>query len=140
MSFSNAELVELDTLDLRLQVACRKVDQFIQFRLLKGHRNQADQDAAFASGASKKKWPTGNHNSLPSRAMDVVATYMENGEKIDYSDTHAQARLIGYFESVFDQMGVKIRLGMDWDMDWRSVGPDPTESFNDMYHIELAEP
>ena len=44
----------------------------IDFCIACGHRGQEDQDKAFAQGYSKVKWPNGNHNKIPSNAVDVV--------------------------------------------------------------------
>jgi peptidoglycan L-alanyl-D-glutamate endopeptidase CwlK len=36
-----------------------------------GYRGQAEQDAAFERGASTLRWPKSEHNTKPSRAVDV---------------------------------------------------------------------
>lgn len=36
-----------------------------------GHRSQAEQEKAFAEGASKLHWPKSKHNTLPARAVDI---------------------------------------------------------------------
>ena len=40
--------------------------------ILCGHRGQAEQDAAFDSGASKLRYPKSKHNVYPSMAVDVA--------------------------------------------------------------------
>lgn len=40
--------------------------------VLCGHRGKADQEAAFARGASKVHWPMSKHNSYPSLAVDLA--------------------------------------------------------------------
>lgn len=35
------------------------------------HRNESEQDSAFARGESKLKWPHSKHNKLPSEAIDI---------------------------------------------------------------------
>lgn len=46
-----------------------------------GFRDIADQNAAFASGASKLQWPNSKHNKLPSEAIDIFQIN-ENGKAV----------------------------------------------------------
>ena len=61
-SFNQTSKDRLATCDARLQQVFNEVIKYFDCTVLCGHRNQADQDAAFASGKSQKKWPNGNHN------------------------------------------------------------------------------
>lgn len=139
-SFSASSLAKLATCDTRLQGLLREAIKQIDFTILEGHRNQADQDAAFARGASKLKYPHGKHNALPSRAVDIAPVYMDGGDKISWKDVPAFARLMGYIERIAVERGIKVRLGMDWDGDFRTAGHDPGENFLDAPHIELVDP
>lgn len=139
-SFSATSLAQLATCDTRLQGLLREAIKRIDFKVLEGHRNQADQDAAFARGASKLKFPNGKHNALPSRAVDIAPVFYEAGSKIDWKDVPAFARLMGYIERIAEERGIRVRLGMDWDMDFRTAGHDPGENFLDAPHIELVDP
>jgi peptidoglycan L-alanyl-D-glutamate endopeptidase CwlK len=78
MSFAWGErsILRLDSchpllLSLMKRVIKRK-DLPCDLTILCGHRNQKEQDAAFASGNSKLKWPRSKHNSVPSMAVDVA--------------------------------------------------------------------
>lgn len=137
-SFSQASLDALDTCDLRLQLIAREAIKYVDFKVLKGHRGQAEQDAAFAAGTSKLRWPDGNHNKMPSLAMDVAPVYFDAGARINWKDIPAFARLAGYLERIAHEKGFTVRLGMDWDGDWRTAGHDPGENFLDAPHIEVS--
>lgn len=107
---------------------------YVDHSILEGHRNKADQNADYAKGVSKLKWPNGNHNKLPSRAFDF-APY-----PIDWS---SKATALGRFMLVAGVylagskiLGIKIRFGWDWN---RNLDPRD-ESFLDWGHIELDEP
>ena len=139
-SFSAASEAKLATCDTRLQGILREAIKRIDFTIIEGHRNQADQDAAFARGASKLKYPHGKHNALPSRAVDIAPVYHDGGSKITWKDVPAFARLMGYIEHIAFQRSIKLRLGMDWDGDFRTAGHDPGENFLDAPHIELVDP
>jgi len=93
-----------------------------------GHRGQAAQHKAFLEGKSKLDWPKGQHNSIPSRAMDV-APY-----PIKWNDGEAFTLLAGVYFGVAAMLGIKIRLGIDWDGDFNVL----EHSFKDRPHIELV--
>jgi peptidoglycan L-alanyl-D-glutamate endopeptidase CwlK len=136
--FSAISKSNLSTCDQRLQDILNEAIKHIDFIIITGHRGQADQDKAYAEGRSKLKWPNGNHNAYPSRAVDI-APYVPD-VKIDWRDVPAFGRLMGYIERIAVEKGIKLRFGMDWDSDRRTVGFDPDEKFLDAPHIELAEP
>ncbi len=137
-SFSEISRARLATCDTRLQDILLEVIQYVDFVVLEGHRNEKDQNAAFAAGKSQKQWPDGNHNSLPSRAVDIAPLSTQLGDRLSWKDTVAFGRLMGYVDCVAQRQGVKLRFGIDWDGDFRTVGMDPTEHFLDAPHIELV--
>lgn len=136
-SFGLQSIEELKGCDIRLQIIANTAIKYVNFKVVKGHRNEKDQNAAFDAGLSEKRWPDGNHNSVPSRAMDVAPGYFDKGFKINWEDVCAFARLAGFLEAVAYRAGIKVRLGMDWDGDWRTAGKDPGEYFLDIGHIEV---
>lgn len=136
-TFSAASQEKLATCDPRLQSILNEAIKYVDFVVLEGHRGKEAQDAAVAKGASKKPWPTGNHNSLPSRAVDI-APYLPV-VKIDWEDLGAFGRLMGFIQCIALQQGVHLRFGMDWDGDFRSVNRDPDEGFMDAPHVELLD-
>ena len=139
-AFSAASLAKLATCDARLQGLLREAIKHTDLTILEGHRGQAAQDKAFAEKKSKLKWPHGKHNSSPSRAVDIAPYYTDGGGTITWKDVPAFARLMGYIERIADERGIKVRLGMDWDGDFRTAGHDPGENFLDAPHIELVDP
>lgn len=123
----------LATCDPRLQIVCEIAIEIMDFAVISGHRNQADQDAAFAAGTSKIKWPNGKHNKNPSQAVDL-APY-----PLDWSNKpKAVARfylLAGVILAVADILRIKIRWGGDWDGDWDLFD----QNFDDLGHFEIVE-
>lgn len=141
MSLSPRSERNIADVDVRLQSLCRRVALYIDFEVLCGHRGEAEQEAAFLAKTTKLHYPHGKHNALPSRAIDVAPTYVDAGRHINLKDIPAIARLVGFFEATAYAMGIKVRLGMDWDGDWRSEGyTDPDGRFFDGFHIELVDP
>lgn len=116
-----------------------------------GHRDQKEQDRLFAEGKTQRQWPEGEHNKLPSNAVDVVPivsgtvpwpkmpdlTGLEGKEQrqaiIKYAKDMGQFyHLAGYVQGVGDSMGVTIRFGGDWDMDNNLQN----NRFDDLVHYE----
>lgn len=73
-----------------------------------GHRGQAEQEAAFARGDSKVHWPHGAHNSLPSKAADVVP-YPEL-----WSDLAKCRALNAYIVGMARARGIRLH-SISWD-------------------------
>lgn len=136
-TFSVTSKQRLETCDPRLQELLNEAIKHIDFVVLEGHRGEAAQNEAFRKGASKKRWPNGNHNSLPSKAVDIAPYFPE--VKVDWDDLIAFGRLMGFIQCLAIQRGIKLRFGLDWDGDFRSVNRDPDEGFLDAPHIELVD-
>lgn len=126
-SFGIESSNKLATCDPDLQRLAREVIKIVDHSITCGFRNEADQNKAFAEGSSKLKWPNGEHNKQPSRAMDV-APY-----PINWKDAEAFTLLAGVYFGVAAMLGIKIRIGADWDGDFNTL----EHSFKDRPHIEL---
>lgn len=136
MSLSKDDEKQLSEVDAELAALVRDAEKIVPLTVIEGHRGQAAQDKAFAEGKSKLKWPNGKHNKLPSAAVDLAPTYYEKGTQIDWKDVVAFGRIMGVMQCLAFQRGIKLRFGLDWDGDFRSVGRDPNESFLDAPHVE----
>lgn len=126
-SFSPHSLELLSTCHPDLQKVLKEAIKHADFVVLEGHRGETAQNIAFANGTSQKKWPEGNHNSLPSKAVDI-APY-----PIDWKDKPRFIRLLSFVQGLGFGMGIPLRLGGDWDSDFLF-----DEHFFDWPHIELA--
>lgn len=134
--FGKASLAALSTCTPNIQrllaTAIRMAPRYLDFGVLCGHRGEADQNAAFASGNSKKRWPDGDHNIFPSPAADIKPSspWVPN----DWKDHVRFARIIGFIECVSVDLCIPIRVGLDWNGNGRSID----ESFKDLGHMEEA--
>lgn len=138
-TFSVLDIQRLQTCDHALQDILIEAREIVPFMVLEGHRGQAAQEAAFAAGKSQLHWPHGKHNGVPSQAVDVAPIYFSGDvRQIDWGDLVAFGRIMGVVQAVAHKRGVKLRFGLDWDGDFRSVGRDPDEHFMDAPHIELV--
>ena len=133
-TFGAASLAQLATCDPRLQLIMQEAVKYFDFTVLEGHRGQEAQDAAYAKGLSQVKWPKGNHNAMPSRAVDIAPYPIDWANK-----TVAIARfaiLSGVVLVCAKRLNIKVRFGWDWN---RNLDPRD-ESFLDWPHVELDEP
>lgn len=129
-TFSTISAQRLVTCDPRLQAVMNEVVKHFDCAILCGHRNEQDQEQAFADGKSKSHFPMSKHNHLPAWAVDV-APY-----PIDWKDMARWRYFAGFVMGVAAAQGVKLRWGGDWDRD-----TDLSDNrFNDLPHFELAEP
>ena len=63
--FGKRSLHSISSIDERLQrVLFRAIKNGPDFSVIVGHRNRSDQNRAFTSGHSKKKWPQSKHNRI----------------------------------------------------------------------------
>ena len=103
----------------------------VDFTIVCGHRTREAQEEAFATGASKVRYPNSKHNGYPSLAVDF-APWTAGG--IDWRDNLAFARIQGILDACAAKRGVKLRWGGDWDRD----GSSRDQSFMDIGHVELV--
>ncbi len=89
-------LKERSTSDPRLNKIGDVVLQIKNHSVVKGHRNKADQNAAFNAEPQRSKlsWPDGNHNSQPSRAVDVAPGDERATGSLEQGSTDAQRELV----------------------------------------------
>ena len=122
------------TSDGRLNAIGDVVLQIKDHSVIKGHRNQIEQHAAFTSTPQRSKldWPNGNHNSYPSKAQDVKAYPFPEKEQ---EQREEQLYLLGLYKGVATVMDIPLRTGADWDRD----GEILDNGFDDFFHVEIDE-
>lgn len=130
-TFGEQSLRQLATVHPDLRRVLEDAIRYTDFRVLCGHRGEQEQNAAVANGASKLRWPKSMHNSQPSMAADLLPWPFDYGQ--DWKDLPRFARMMGHVESAAKRLGVKIRLGIDWDRDGKTID----ETFRDYPHVEL---
>ena len=132
-AFGSASLRQMHTLDSRLKSILNEAIEIYDFTIICGHRNQADQDAAFNSGKSKVKFPNSRHNSYPSKAVDI-APYYKAKPHIRWDRLYEFVFLHGILFAIAARHGIRIRSGINWDNDDELI---TDQGFDDFPHIEL---
>lgn len=118
--FSEKSLQRLGECHEDLQRVLRMAVEVMDFKVLQGHRGEAEQNKAFAEGKSKLQWPNSKHNQLPAQAVDV-APY-----PIDWEDRRRFHELAGVIKGIAHALGVQVKWGGNW------------ERFKDYPHFELS--
>ena len=127
--FSQRSLKKLQTCDPRLQDLFRRVVEKFDCTILTGHRDEATQNEMYATNRSQLRWAQSNHNTIPSRAVDV-APY-----PIDWKDTERFCLFAGFVLGVAETRNLSITRGGDWDNDTEVKD----NAFNDLVHFELRD-
>lgn len=135
-AFKDVYAQRLATCHADLQRLFEAVNQIMPCHPIVGYRSQADQDAAFAAKKSKLKWPHSKHNTVPSKAVDVVPDAVPETDKVDIDWNYVPAFYFfaGIVHAEALRLGIKIRWGGDWDSDLNLK----ENTFNDLVHFELV--
>ncbi len=120
--FSNRSLKQIETLHKDLQDICEVAVTLLPFSVIEGHRGKCEQERMNKEGISKVEYPNSKHNSLPSKAMDLVVCI-----GLPYPSNDAWEYLANIIKFVGKTMSVNIVWGGDW-----KENPD-------RYHFELQE-
>ena len=119
----------LNTCDGDLIFLFESVVKYFDCSVLEGHRGKKLQNKYFKEGKSKLKFPEGNHNKKPSKAVDVVPY------PIDFSDRERMTYFAGFVKGMASVLGIPIRWGGDWNSDTQVKD----NNFDDLPHFELRE-
>jgi len=127
-AWGSASLAQIATAHPLLQTLCNRVikrsDLPADLRCLFGHRGKADQDAAFARGASKLKWPKSKHNAQPSLAVDLVPI-VAGQVSWDWKHYNAIAPIIKDEWAKMQAEGLTGSAVLTWGGDWKSYKDGP---------------
>lgn len=129
--FGAESLKQLATLDPRLQRIYNEAIKEIDFRITKGFRDKAEQEAAFLQGTTTLHWPHGNHNKKPSQAGDRLPFPIPKGWASNEGYIRRIFFIAGYIKAVADRLGIPIRQGVDWDGDGNFWEGDSWDSPHD---------
>lgn len=124
----------LYTCDQRLQEICNKAIKVIDFSVVSGHRDGAEQAELYSEGKSKLQFPMSKHNRSPSHAVDIVPYPVP--KDWGANDPMELARfyyLAGVMKCTASWLEIDIRFGGDWNSN--DIFSD--NRFNDLLHYEL---
>lgn len=133
--FGNKSLAQLDTVKPQLKELALRVIAIspIDFTIVQGIRTQAQSEANKAKGTSFLKDPSKSKH-ITGDAFDF-APFVDG--KIDWNDREKFWTIACLFKQEAEKMGIKIRLGADWNGSGSYKDEVQRGSF-DGGHIELA--
>ena len=123
--FGKKSKENLKGLDAKIVNVLNQAIKHFDFTIIEGLRTLETQKGYVAKGVSK----TLESKHLKGKAVDI-APY-----PIDYDDTERFVYLGGFILGVASQLGVKLRWGLDWDMDTYTKDT----KFRDIGHFEIRE-
>ena len=127
--FGRKSRERLSTCHEDLQDLFNEVIKHVDCSVLEGNRNEERQHKLFDEGKTKVKFPNGRHNSSPSLAVDVTPY------PVDWSDRERQTLFAGFVLGIANRMGITLRWGGDWDMDFKVMD----NRFDDFPHFEVKK-
>ncbi len=143
-NFGAKSLAVYETLEPDLQRLADFLITYTDFSLVQGYRDEIEQNDLFAAGKTTVLYPDSMHNTLPSRAVDIVPFLKSLGQiwpdpdrdtpKVYREKIKMFAHLMGMVRMAALILDIPIRLGYDWDGDFSTLD----QSFHDLPHIELA--
>ena len=121
-----------NSLDPRLQTWCdRMLHEVSDISLISGYRGRIEQTSYYENNVSKHRYPNSKHNHKPSLAVDLQP-YPK--PKHTYKLWGALGFLAGRGHYIATDMGITLRWGGDWDTD----GDLTDQTFDDLFHFEVA--
>lgn len=132
-SFSQASKEKLSTCHPDLQKLFEAVIVHYDCTVICGHRGEADQNKAVAEGKSKTKWPNSKHNSVPSKAVDVMPTPIN--WSMDSKNIKSLYFFAGFVMATAKSLGIKLRWGGDFNRNQIFID----DVFVDIPHFELED-
>lgn len=134
-SFGSVSRSRLHTCHADLQRVLEEVVKRFDITVLVGHRTEEEQEEAYRTGHSDRRWPHSLHNSSPSVAVDV-APWKPTKPHVDWEDKELFRVMGGIVLATGWTLGVELRWGGDWDRDWDLHD----QRLIDLPHFELVAP
>lgn len=125
--FGRRSRKHLETCEDRIQRVLNRVIQVTDCAVIQGHRGETAQDKAYREDRSKLPWPYSEHNTQPSRAVDVVPY------PIDWEDRERFHFLAGVIRAMAHEEKVLLVWGGDWKEFVSAAGR------GDLPHWQLAQ-
>ena len=139
--YSQISKERLSTAHYLQQYLWNEIIRYWDVTIVCGFRNQVEQDAAYAKGASTKCWPNSKHNTFspiyPTRPESLavdVAPYDARIHGINWGAIE-EFKNLGFFVLGFAaSKGIEITWGADWNKNYLVSD----EKFKDLGHFELV--
>lgn len=134
-NFTFTSRTRLGTCHRDLQTLFNEVIKTFDCTILEGYRNEEAQEEAFKKGNTQLHYPNGNHNKMPSLAVDVSPYPVNWGNVARFY--WFGGYVMGIAQKLLDEgkMTHKVRYGGDWNQDKEITD----NKFDDLVHFELVK-
>ena len=123
--FGRRSRERLKGVDARLVNVLNELIKMMDVTIIEGLRSAERQKELLAKGATKVKYS----KHMEGKAVDL-APY-----PIDWENRDGFYYMGGMIRGIAKQMGIKVRVGGDWDSD----GDTKDNSFDDLVHVEIKD-
>lgn len=125
--FSDTSRQKLATCHEDLVSVCEWAIECYDFAVIEGHRGKEKQNRMVEEGKSHLAWPESEHNSEPSRAVDIAPW------PIAWSQRDRFYALAGVMHAASRSLGIALRWGGAWNRNRKL----PEQQFDDLGHYEI---
>ena len=119
-TFGQRSTVNRNECHLKLQRVLDEAICIYNFSVICGYRGRDPQERAFLAGTSKVRFPNSKHNTMPSRAFDVIP--YPKGFKASDAEFYFMA-------TVIFAAALRVNVRIVWGGHWKS--------FKDLAHFQL---
>jgi hypothetical protein len=139
--WSNDSKEILNQLHPILRLLMNRVLQVVDVKLIDGLRDHVRQMEYMTEGKTKVAWPLSCHNRTSDESLERFEYDLSDAVDVApwpslYSDREQMIYLAGVITGVAAEIGIKIRIGADWNGD--GVLNNKKNDFFDSHHIELV--
>jgi len=139
-SFGERSQGHLKTLHPNLRLVLNQAIKIIDFSIIEGLRDKADQNTYYYNGTSKLVHPFSKHNRTSDMTLDRCEYEVSDAVDIApypslYEDKEQMVYLAGIVVGIGASLGIEIRCGTDWNSDGELNNEDG--QFFDPYHFEI---
>lgn len=113
--FSARSLKNLGQCHPDLQKIAHEAIKELDFIVICGYRGEKEQNAAYAKGTSKLRFPKSKHNKSPSLAFDACPYIKGAPGGIDWSARAKFLEMRNVFKKTAERLGIKVRF-ISWDL------------------------
>lgn len=110
-SFSDRSKAHRNECERDLREVLDEAIKYVDFSVVTGFRDMAQQNKAFTDGKSQLRWPKSRHNTFPSQAFDIIP--YPAGWDATYEQWYELATYIM-------RAGIKLGVRIEWGGHWKN--------------------
>ena len=136
-SFGKRSKQELATCCDEINVICNEAILIMDFSVLQGRRNKAEQNRLYAIGKSYLEWPNSAHNvadELGEECDGLSDAFDFAPWPVDWKDREQFTLYAGVFIGIAQAKGIELVWGGDWNRNFKV----DDNNFDDLGHLQVV--